>query len=65
MKNYVKPSFDYVQLRPEEGIANYGSCDHHHESNIFDFLKDINFSYVFSFTHWFNSIFGGKRRGRK
>lgn len=25
MKKYVKPTFEYVELRPEEGLANNGS----------------------------------------
>lgn len=25
MKNYIKPTIEFVELRPEEGLANCGS----------------------------------------
>lgn len=43
MKNYIKPSINYIELRVEESLAGIGSSRTHISGNI-QFIEEQSFS---------------------
>ena len=65
MKNYIKPSFNCIQLCAEEGIANLGSFNITPQIMPSNPVKIFDFDISFHILGWVLSLFTFRKGGRK